>query len=324
MIRKILTITSATILASFVYTKVKAKRSYPSFLFETMFKLSGMKKTFSSMEAAQIALEKTKETTKGTYEGTNYNFKNDVAVHEIDDSSVYVVNPQENRRQQVILYIHGGAWFQNPLKQHFEFIDLLATAMNAKVIMPVYPKVPHADYQQTFDLLMKIYKHIITTVESTHQLTIMGDSAGGQISLSFTQYLKKVQLAQPSNIVLISPVLDATFSNPEAPIYEKVDPMLGIAGSKYFTELWANALPLSDWKISPINGDLEGLGHITIVIGTKETIYPDSLKLSKMLTRKNIKHEFIPGYNLFHIFPLFPIPERKQTIEQLKQIISRH
>lgn len=324
MIRKILTIASASVLASYVYTKVKAKRSYPSFLFETMFKLSGMKKSFSSIEAAQASLENTKESTKGEYKGTNYNFKNDVNVYNIDDSSVYVVNSQENRRQQVILYVHGGAWYQDPLKHHFEFIDLLASTMNAKVIMPIYPKVPHAYYQQTFDLLNKIYKQIISTVESAHQITIMGDSAGGQISLSFAQYLSEEQLTQPSNIVLISPVLDATFSNPEAPIYEKVDPMLGIEGSKYFTELWANELPLTDWRVSPINGDFENLGHITIVIGTKETIYPDSLKLSKILNSKNIKHEFIPGYNLFHIFPIFPIPERQHIIEQLKQIISRH
>lgn len=324
MIRKLLTIASASVLASYVYTKVKAKRSYPSFLFETMFRLNGMKKTFSNIEDAQASLEKTKATTKGKYDGTSFNFDNDVVVHTIDNSSVYVVNAQENRQQNVILYIHGGAWYQDPLKQHFEFIDLLASSMNAKVIMPIYPKVPHADYQQTFDLLMKIYKQIITTVESAYQITIMGDSAGGQISLSFAQYLKQAGLIQPSNIVLISPVLDASFSNPEAPIYEKIDPMLGIEGSKFFTELWANDLPLTDWKVSPINGDLEGLGHITIVIGTKETIYPDSLKLSKMLNSKNIKHDFIPGYNLFHIFPIFPIPERQQTIEQLKRIISRY
>jgi acetyl esterase/lipase len=324
MIRKLLTIASASVLASYVYTKVKAKRSYPSFLFETMFRLSGMKKTFSNIENAQASLEKTKATTKGKYDGTSYKFNNDVDVHTIGDSSVYVVNAEENRQQNVILYIHGGAWYQDPLKQHFEFIDLLASSMNAKVIMPIYPKVPHADYQQTFNLLMKIYKQIITTVESAHQISIMGDSAGGQISLSFAQYLKQEQFTQPSNIVLISPVLDASFSNPEAPIYEKIDPMLGIEGSKFFTELWANDLPLTDWRVSPINGDLEDLGHITIVIGTKETIYPDSLKLSKMLNRKNIKHDFIPGYNLFHIFPIFPIPERQQTIEQLKHIISRY
>ena len=37
-----------------------------------------------------------------------------------------------------------------------------------------------------------------------------------------------------------------------------------------------------------------------------------------MLNDKGIKHQFIPGYNLFHIYPLFPIPERQRFLEQLK------
>ena len=39
--------------------------------------------------------------------------------------------------------------------------------------------------------------------------------------------------------------------------------MLGIDGSKYLVELWAGDAPLDDYKMSPMNGDLEGLGHIT-------------------------------------------------------------
>lgn len=107
-------------------------------------------------------------------------------------------------------------------------------------------------------------------------------------------------------------MLDATFKNPESRKYEKEDPMLGIDGSKYLVELWAGDTPLDDYKMSPMNGDLEGLGHITLTVGTKETLYPDAVKFSHMLNDKGIKHQFIPGYNLFHIYPLFPIPERQR------------
>ena len=47
----------------------------------------------------------------------------------------------------------------------------------------------------------------------------MGDSAGGQIALSFAQLLKEKHIAQPGHIVLISPVLDATMRHPEVPDY---------------------------------------------------------------------------------------------------------
>ena len=37
---------------------------------------------------------------------------------------------------------------------------------------------------------------------------------------------------------MLSPVLDGTLSNPDAKTYERIDPMLGIEGSKYFIKLW--------------------------------------------------------------------------------------
>lgn len=48
----------------------------------------------------------------------------------------------------------------------------------------------------------------------------------GTNCISFRTNVKKEQLSQPGHIVLISPVLDATFKNPEARKYEKEDPML--------------------------------------------------------------------------------------------------
>ena len=88
------------------------------------------------------------------------------------------MNDQRNHQQKVVLYIHGGAWFQDPLDNHFNFIDELAGQLDAKVIMPIYPKVPHRDYRTTFELLKLIYDKQVAKVESSEQLIVMGDSAG--------------------------------------------------------------------------------------------------------------------------------------------------
>ena len=56
--------------------------------------------------------------------------------------------------------------------------------------------------------------------------------------MSFAEYLKaETTLPQPGHIVMLSPVLDGTLSNPDAKTYERIDPMLGIEGSKYFIKL---------------------------------------------------------------------------------------
>lgn len=98
--------------------------------------------------------------------------------------------------------------------------------------------------------------------------------------------------------------------------------MVAIDGTKYFIKLWEGKTAIKDYKISPINGTLQGLGKISIFIGTKETLYPDALRLSKLLNQQGILHDFYPGYNLFHIYPIFPIPEREKFFAQVITIIK--
>ncbi len=66
-------------------------------------------------------------------------------------------------------------------ESHFEYLDLLVDALDARVIMPVYPKIPHRDYRTTFELLTKIYKRLLTKIDKPENLVIIGDSAGDKL-----------------------------------------------------------------------------------------------------------------------------------------------
>ena len=94
--------------------------------------------------------------------------------------------------------------------------------------------------------------------------------------------------------------------------------MLGIDGSKYLVELWAGDTPLDDYKMSPMNGDLEGLGHITLTVGTKETLYPDAVKFSHMLNDKGIKASVYPRLQFISYLSLISYPRASTLLEQLK------
>ena len=279
MRKKWSTLAFGFLVAAYAHIRIKEKRSVKSYMLEQGIRLSRAKRRFMYKEEAMKALEKMAPQTAGEYEGTNYQFKRPVTVDKHYGSTVYTVNDKQDKHQRVILYAHGGAWFQDPLKIHFEVAD-------------------------------------------SKQIVVMGDSAGGQIALSFAQLLKEKHIVQPGHIVLISPVLDATMQHPEIPDYLKKDPMVGVDGSVFLAEQWAGDTPLDNYKVSPINGDLDGLGRITLTVGTKEVLYPDALNLSQLLSAKGIEHDFIPGYYQFHIYPVFPIPERRRFLYQVKNIIN--
>lgn len=71
-------------------------------------------------------------------------------------------------------------------------------------------------------MIIPLYRQVSSEVEE-RDLVVMGDSAGGGISLALAQLLREMGLKQPGNIILISPLLDMTFSHPMIRMIEKQD-----------------------------------------------------------------------------------------------------
>ena len=113
MKKSMITVATSAIIGTLAFIKVKEKRSYKSFITEKYIRMSGMKKTFENEADAKKALEETKEITAGKYGGTSYEFKHDVRTKSWNGCVTYIVNDQRNHQQKVVLYIHGGAWFQD-------------------------------------------------------------------------------------------------------------------------------------------------------------------------------------------------------------------
>ena len=47
------------------------------------------------------------------------------------------------------------------------------------------------------------------------EILFLGDSAGAGLAISFAQYLNEVNLPQPEKIILSSPWLDVSLTNPD-------------------------------------------------------------------------------------------------------------
>lgn len=74
--------------------------------------------------------------------------------------------------------------------------------------------------------------------------------------------------------VLISPALDLAFDNPRIPEVQPDDPWLAVPGTRVFADAWASGLDVRDPTVSPMLGELAGLGPITLFIGTHDPLLP--------------------------------------------------
>lgn len=234
------------------------RRSIRSVLFEMLLILLNRKKNFSSVENMTRFLEqKGVENTK-PYCINKVKFKSTISESSFEEMQVFTLNDQSSTKQNVILYIHGGAHINQPLSLHWKFMDKMAQALHAKVIAPIYPKVPKYNYQHTYPRLINLYKEIVASVEAPQQITLIGDSAGGNISPALAHYLKSQDIPQPKDIILLSGNVDMVLDHPDIPAYVRKDPMLAVEGFDVVRRLWAADKSLDDPIISPIYGDFMG------------------------------------------------------------------
>ncbi|MFE3573416.1 alpha/beta hydrolase fold domain-containing protein [Lysinibacillus sp. NPDC059133] len=299
------------------------ERSEESVQFEKWLTSESNKKSFSSIENTKQFVEQMgTENSKPYVIGDDVQFLSDVKEQAFEGIQVFTLNDQESLKQKVILYIHGGAWTNQPLNFHWWFLDKMAQSLNAKIIAPIYPKVPHFNYKDTYPKILNLYKEMLATVENSNQLTIMGDSAGGNIALGLAHLLKMNNLSQPKDIILLSACVDMSFKNPLISEYEEKDPMLASEGMEVITKIWAADKDLKDSLISPIYGDFKGLGKITHFIGTHECLYPDAIRLDEKLTAQGIEINTFVYPEMNHVFVVMPIPEAQDAQQKIINILS--
>jgi len=211
----------------------------------------------------------------------------DIRREEMNGYCYYVMKPLKVTSKKHILYLHGGGFVYEITSLHWEFMEKLIDALGCIISIPIYPLAPIHKYQEVFDMIVPIYEQIILNTK-TEDIVIMGDSSGAGVSLSLVQLLKEKSQLQPGNIILISPVLDITFSNPEISEVEKFDPISALPALIDITKWYGGENNSKNYLISPIYGDLEGLGKISLFIGTHDILYPDAKKFKNIADEKGI------------------------------------
>jgi len=163
-------------------------------------------------------------------------------------------------------------------------------------------------------------KHVIY-LHGGASVTLMGDSSGGGISLALAQRLREDGHEQPGHIVLLSPWLDATLSNPEISEFDKIDPFLGTDGLKYGGAAYARDVDPKSYLVSPVYGSLRGLAPISLFIGTRDILFPDCRKLREQARTEGVEINYREYEGMVHDWMLVAMPEGKQAVREIVEAI---
>ncbi len=142
------------------------------------------------------------------------------------------------------------------------------------------------------------------------------------MTLVLAQEPRAAKRPQPANLVLLSPWLDITMRDPAIATIDRRDPYLSSPGLMEAGRLYAGSLDPCGPRLSPLFGELAGLGRISLFTGTRDVLYSDARRLRAEAARCGIDIDYIEYEDMFHGWMLQAIPEARQATRQLIDILQ--
>jgi len=294
--------------------KMYKKVSLSSRLVNFVLKMINYKEKFTSVENTKKNIER--------ISSMEYNLPKKIGftLEKFDGMDVYSYNGKINDNKKKLLYVHGGAYIENAIYFQLKSVMKIAKNTNSTLIFPVYPLAPKSNYKVAYELIEKLYKYLL---ENSNVINMIGDSAGGGFILSFNMYLRDNNIMQPKNIVMLSPWIDISLSNPKMKDYEKKDFILGIKGGQYAGNLWKAELESDNFLVSPLYGNFENLSKMTIIVGENEILKPDIDLLKEKLDKLNIEYNYFEYCKQCHNFAIYPTKEANIVMNDIVDIINK-
>jgi acetyl esterase/lipase len=219
---------------------------------------------------------------------------------------IYELKPQSGSPRGAVVYLHGGAWINSIVAEHWRIASQIALMSQTTVIIPIYPLIP---FGTAADVNSEIVALVLELRSKYGPIGMVGDSAGGQIALSAVLTLRNDFDVTLPYTVLITPAVDPSMTNPEIAILEKNDPWLTRAGTFVYVNHWRGEWKVDDPRVNALKADLRGLGPLPIFSGTRDILHADAKLLAERASMAGVSVEYHEGPGLLHVYPLMPIPE---------------
>lgn len=224
-----------------------------------------------------------------------------------------------------IIYTHGGTYINELVRPHWWLLQQLICRTRATITVPFYPLAPERTYREAYPYLEAVYRRVLANT-AADDVVLAGDSAGGGLAVGQALHFQASELPRPGKLVLFSPWLDTTGTNPQIVELDLLDPMLAAPGAVEAGSWWADGTEARDPLISPLfasDAALTKLPPVHIYQGGRDICMADSLAFERRLKAVG-GHVVLNVYpDAFHVFVGLPwLPESRQALALVAQVLD--
>ncbi len=250
------------------------------------------------------------------------------AVRIADDSLGGVPAPRfeygSMRTDKVLLYLHGGGFFEAALPLHTEYVSLLCERLQCDAFMPDYRLAPEHPFPAAPEDSLACYEELLQRGYQANNIVIAGDSAGGNLSLVTLMSARDKGLQLPAAAVMLSPVTDACFTGDS--IYNNAgkDPLFNLPILFWMRQLYLGKHSPADVRVSPYYNEFTGLPPLAFHVGSTELILDSSLLAAEKAKQAGVSVQLTVWPEMPHVFPLLAVlPEARAATDEVVSFVQQ-
>ena len=242
----------------------------------------------------------------------------------VDDLKMEQVHNPAGKDGRVLLKFHGGGYVAGLHDRHRQMGVNQAVLTEAQNLYMVhYRLAPEHPFPAALEDAVKAYNYILAQGTQPENIMIIGDSAGGNLTLELVVYLKEHNIPQPKMLILVSPLTTLANDLPSREYNIDRDLVLGRNASPLYKSVqestYAKGTDLKNHQLSPLYADMKGFPSMLIQAGGYELLLDDSIELMRKAAADDVDVTLTVYPGMPHEFSLM-MPELDDSVASFREI----
>ncbi|MBI1278631.1 MAG: alpha/beta hydrolase fold domain-containing protein [Anaerolineaceae bacterium] len=231
----------------------------------------------------------------------------------------WFVSKDADEHSPVIMYVHGGGFVLPQTHFHRMMLAQLTREVKGRTFAVDYRLAPEYPFPAGLDDCLEAYQYLLDEGIAPERITVMGDSAGGNLVLSMLITLRDRNLPLPKLGICISAPTDFTDENPA---HDVIDDLLHPRAISRFSLSYVVNQDVRNPLISPLFADLHGLPPLILYAGAKEALSSDSVRFAEAAQGAGVDVTLHVYPGMWHVWQLqSELPQAQQSLAEIADAV---
>ncbi len=231
----------------------------------------------------------------------------------------WFVSKEADEHSPVILYVHGGGFVLPQTHFHRAMLAQLTSEVKGRTFAVDYRLAPEYPFPAGLDDCLAAYQYLLDEGIAPQRITVMGDSAGGNLTLGLLIALRDRNMPLPQLGICISAPTDFTDENPA---HNVIDDLLHPRAISRFSVSYVVDQDVRNPLISPLFADLHGLPPLILYAGGKEALSTDSVRFAEAAQAAGVDVKLHVYPRMWHVWQLqSELPQARQSLAEIADAV---